>query len=1027
MSFQFKMTAVIVATFLAGTAMAQDFSSFEYRNLGPARGGRATAVAGSVDAPGTFYMGASGAGVWKTSDYGQSWQSVSDGAIGSPSIGDIAVAQNDANIIYVGTGSDGLRSNVIRGDGVYKSINGGRTWDHIGLKETGHIGAVEIDPRNHNVVWVAAIGQAFEANKERGVYKTENGGATWTKVLYHSDTVGFTDVELLPGNPDIAFASAWKAERKPWTIISGGTADEAGIWKTVDGGKNWTKLTNGLPDGLVGKIDLAISPADSSIIYALVEAPEGMGGLYKSTDQGATFKLVSAKKDLVNRPFYYTNVDVDPTDPNIVYVMATGYWKSTDGGETWERLRPPHGDSHDMWIHPENPDHFVQANDGGAAVTFNGGKTWSSQFNQPTVEVYQVEVDDQYPYWVYAGQQDNGTTISVPSMAPTPAQHRSAYLMHSGGCETGPAVPKPGDPDTVYVNCKGRFGVYDKRTGQEKAYYVGASNMYGHNPKDLKYRFQRVAPIHVSPHDPNTVYHASQFVHRTTDEGKSWTTISPDLTAFEPDKQVISGAPITRDVTGEEVYSTIYSLRESPVEKGVIWTGANDGPVYVTRDSGDTWTNVTPPDLPPGGRVDAVEPSPHAASKAYISVLRYQLGDWKPYIYRTTDFGATWNLLTDGANGIPIDVPTRVVREDPVREGLLFAGTDKGVFVSFDDGETWTSFQQNLPVTPITDIKLHRGDLVLSTMGRGFWVLDDMTALRQNLIDEQGKGLALFKPKPTHRYRASFRDGEGVVSYPRASVAIDYFIPNLERESAEDTPMVRLEITGPGGDLVNAFESVDNKDEKPQEGATLTRNMSTEFVTYITDERLIAEPGMHRFHWYMNHQGPWHARKDRRYRFGPMAAPGVYMLKLTYGDMTVSEQVELLADPRVLRRGVTPNDMAEQVTLVLQARDLLTKARQLTRDLETEKAELDAAEVPLSNADAARLDVLEDALKRLKTKEEGFYQQPKLADQVSYLYRMLGGADQAPGQDALDRFQELSEQFNDVLLEIHETSDASSL
>ncbi|MEM9617780.1 MAG: hypothetical protein AAF936_07430 [Pseudomonadota bacterium] len=1025
MRFLLGLFASTVFALIATETAAQDFSSFEYRNLGPARGGRATAVAGSIDAPGTFYMGASGAGVWKTSDYGQSWRPVSDGAFGSPSIGDIAVAQNDANIIYVGTGSDGLRSNVIRGDGVYKSVNGGETWDHVGLDETGHIGAVEIDPRNHNIVWIAAIGQAFEPNNERGVYKTEDGGATWNKVLYHSDRVGFTDVELLPGNPDIAFASAWKAERKPWTIISGGTADEAGIWKTIDGGATWTKLTNGLPDGLTGKIDLAVSAANSSIVYALVEAPPGIGGLYKSTDQGANFELVSDKKELVNRPFYYTNVDVDPTNPDIVYVMATQYWKSVDGGETWEELRPPHGDSHDMWIHPDNPDHFVQANDGGATVTFNGGETWSTLFNQPTVEVYQVEVDDQYPYWVYAGQQDNNTTISAPSMAPTPAQNRAAYLMHTGGCETGPAVPKPGDPDIVYVNCKGRFGVYDKRTGQEKAYYVGASNMYGHNPKDLKYRFQRVAPIHVSPHDANVVYHASQFVHRTTDEGKTWEAISPDLTAFELDKQVISGSPITRDITGEEVYSTIYSLRESPVQKGVIWTGANDGPVHVTRDNGDTWTDVTPSRLPTGGRVDAVEPSPHAAGKAYISVLRYMLGDWKPYIYRTEDFGRSWTLLTNGRNGIPADAPTRVVREDPVREGLLFAGTEEGVFISLDDGENWTAFQQNLPITPVTDIKIYRGDLVLSTMGRGFWVLDDMTALRQDAVEQQGEELLLFKPKPTYRYRASFQDGEGVVDYPRAFVAVDYFIPDLEGEGSDASRLVRLEIVGPDGETVNAFESApaeqaDTEDE--QEGETETRNMNTEIVTYISDEALRAAPGMHRFRWTMDHQGPWRAEADRSYRNGPMAAPGVYTLKLSYGDMTTNQTVELLADPRLANRGVTAGDIDLQTTLVLQVRDLISDARRLTHDLETEKSALEGADNPLGDNDAARLVKLDTALAQLKTKEEGFYNQPMLVDQLNYLYYMLSGADQSPGQDAVERLQELNDRLSEVRTQIEETN-----
>jgi photosystem II stability/assembly factor-like uncharacterized protein len=660
---KYLLLTVLALAGLTDTGIAQDFGSFEYRNVGPARGGRVTAVAGTVAAPSTFYLGASGGGVWKTTDYGTTWNPVSDGFFATPSIGDIAVAQNDANIVYVGTGSDGLRSNVIAGKGVYKSIDGGATWEHIGLSETGHIGAVEIDPTNHNIVWVAAIGQAFNNNEERGVYKTTDGGKSWQKVLFLSDEVGFSDLELLPGNPNIVFATAWKAERKPWTIMSGGPAEEGGLYKSVDGGATWDKITEGLPTGLTGKIDLAISPADSSIVYALVEAPDKEGGLYKSVDQGRTFEQVSDHKGIRTRPFYYANIDVDPQDPDIVWAMATGYFKSVDGGENWESVTVPHGDNHDMWINPDNPELFIQGNDGGANVTHNGGKSWSTQFNQPTAELYQVEVDDQYPYWLYAGQQDNYSTIAVPSKAPWRMQHPNGWISNTGGCETGPAVPKPGDHNIVYANCKGRFGVYDKRTGTEKGYYVGAANMYGHNPKDLRYRFQRVSPIHVSPHDPGVVYHASQYVHRTTDEGRTWETISPDLTAFEDDKQVISGSPITRDITGEEFYSTIYSLRESPVQRGVIWAGANDGPVHVTQDDGATWDNVTPSRLPEGGRVDAVEPSPHDAAKAYIAVLRYQFGDWKPYIYRTNNFGRGWELLTDGRNGIPADHPTRVVRD----------------------------------------------------------------------------------------------------------------------------------------------------------------------------------------------------------------------------------------------------------------------------------------------------------------------------------------------------------------------------
>jgi len=994
--------------------LGQSFDNFEYRNVGPTRGGRATAVAGSVAAPGTFYMGASGGGVWKTTDYGETWQPMSDAAFASPSIGDIAVAQNDANIVYVGTGSDGLRSNVIAGKGVYKSTNGGKTWQHLGLERTGHIGAVEIDPRNHNIVWVAAIGQAFSDNEERGVYKSEDGGKTWTKVLYHSEQVGFTDVELLPGNPDIVLASAWKARRRPWSIYSGGPAEDAGIWKSPDGGKSWTKITDGLPTGLTGKIDLAISRADSSIVYALVEAPQGTGGLYKSTDQGESFQLVSDKKELVNRPFYYTNVEADPTDPNTVYVMATQYWKSTDGGETWTEMRPPHGDNHDMWIHPDNPEHFVQANDGGATITFNGGKTWSTQFNQPTVEIYQVEVDDQYPYWLYGGQQDNGTTISVPSMAAVPVQHKVSYLMHTGGCETGPAVPKPGNANIIYANCKGRFGVYDKRTGQEKSYWVGAVYMYGHNPKDLPYRFQRVSPIHVSPHDPDTVYHASQYVHRTRDDGRTWETISPDLTANEPDKQVISGQPITRDITGEEIYSTIYSLRESPVEAGVIWVGANDGPVHVTRDGGESWTDVTPKGLPKGGRVDAVAPSPHDAAKAYISVLRYQLGDWQPYIYRTEDYGRSWTRLTDGRNGIPADTPPRVVREDPEREGLLFAGTEYGVYVSMDDGKRWHAFQQNLPVTPVTDIKIHRGDMVLSTMGRGFWVLDDITALRQPAFEQQGEDLALFQPKPAYRYRNTFQDASGVPDYPRAFVAVDYYLPD-----GGEGP-VRLEIRDGEGRLVTAFtsEGAATSDAGSDAGsdadsAQAGRDMATGEITYLSDERLSEAPGMHRFRWDMTHQGPWHEESDRRHLNGPMVAPGTYDLTLSRGDRSVSQSVEVRADPRVLRHGTTKEDIQAQIALLLDIRDLLSEARQFTADLEQEHATLSEAKSG-EQADRARLTAVETALSKVKTEDEGFYQQPMLVDQVRYLYGMLNDADQAPGQDAVERYETLRQDFQAV-------------
>lgn len=999
-----NLTFVLIL--LALTTLGQDFSTFTYRNLGPYRGGRVTAVAGIASEPGTFYLGATGGGVWKSEDYGTSWNNVSDGFFNTPSIGAMAVAQNDPNVVYVGTGSDGLRSNVIEGRGVYKSIDGGKSWKHIGLDNVGQIGAVRIHPLNHNIVYVAAVGKAFKPNAERGIFKTENGGRTWTKVLFVSDKVGFSDIEFLPSNPETLFASAWKAERKPWTIISGGTPSEGGIYKSQDGGKSWEKIMKGLPSNLIGKIDVAVTPADSRIVYALVEAPGEEGGLFKSTDQGESFALISNEDYIRTRPFYYNNIRVDPKDPNVVYSLATGYYKSIDGGKKWSRMSPPHGDNHDMWINPENPDLFIQANDGGANVTHNGGKTWSTQFNQPTAEIYQVEVDDQYPYWVYGGQQDNSTTIAVPSMTPYGNQAGGiGYILNTGGCETGPAVPKPGNPNIVYSNCKGRFGVYNKETGTEMQYYVGAANMYGHNPNELTYRFQRVSPIHVSPHNPDVVYHCSQFVHKTTDDGKTWETISPDLTAFEADKQVISGAPITRDITGEEFYSTIYSIRESSVSEGLIWVGANDGPVHVTRDGGTTWSNVTPSKLPKGGRVDAVEPSPHNPAKAYISVLRNQLGDPKPYIYKTSDYGKSWELLTTGSNGIPADFPTRVIREDPSREGLLFAGTEYGMFISFDDGKNWSKFQQNLPLTPITDLKIHRNDLVMSTMGRGFWVLDNIEALRQSNFPNLA-GATLFQPANTIRYRTPSTNRDDFPSYPRQEVMIDYYLPVKAEQ-------LKLEIVDDKGMVAATFLSDTSKIKLKDE---IINNMNLSAVEYIINRSLSSKKGMNRFSWDMSTTGPWHSSENRRYKGGPMAKPGKYNLILTIDGKELKQSFELIIDPKVEANGISKSDISSQVDFQNKVSELLSNARKLEDDLSKKVKKLEAQK-ELTDPDKMELQTDKKALRQLST-EDGIYMKPMLVDQISYLYFMLNRADQVPGKDALDRHDELEKLF----MEIQESS-----
>ncbi len=979
---------------------AQEFEALQYRTVGPARGGRVTTVTGTALIPGTFYLGSSGGGVWKTTDYGTTWKNISDGFFDTPSIGAIEVADNDANIIYVGTGSDGLRSNVIAGKGLYKSIDAGDTWEHIGLRKAGQIGAVEIDPTNSNVVWVAAIGNAFRANPERGIYKSTDGGQNWQKVLFISDKVGFSDLELLPGNPNVVYAAAWKAERKPWTIISGGSKEEGGIYKSVNGGKDWVKLEKGLPQGTIGKIDLAVSPVDSRIIYAVIEAPGNEGGLYKSVDQGKSFKQVSDHKGLVNRPFYYTNVEVDPTNPDIVYSNANPLLKSIDGGKTWKELSVPHGDNHDIWMNPENPDVLIQANDGGANVSLNGGKTWSTQFNQPTAELYQVEVDDQYPYWLYAGQQDNYSTIAVPSLPPSAIQNPgTGWIINTGGCETGPAVPKPGDHNTVYANCKGRFGVFNKKTGVEKSYYVGASNIYGHNPKDLEYRFQRVAPVHVSPHNANVVYHGSQFLHKTTDEGKTWETISPDLTAFEADKQVISGSPITRDITGEEYYSTLYSIRESKLKEGLIWTGSNDGVVSVTQDGGKTWSDVTPKNLPKGGRVESVEPSHHDPATSYIAVDRHLMGDEKPYLYKTNNFGKSWELLTTETHGIPADYTARVLREDPVRKGLLYAGTEYGMFISFDDGKTWKSFQQNLPVTPITDLKIFRGDLVISTMGRGFWILDNITSLRQNAITDLKDEPVLFQPDTTIRYHQPLVRSKGTFpKYPVTSVLIDYFLPDTVQGG------LKLEILDDKKQsLVTVFsDSTQLSSDEEVENMNLSRSFR-----YVS-EKIDNKPGLNRFAWNLRQKGLWHKKPKRSYKNGPMVPPGTYTVKMTVGAQSMEVPFEILMDPRVKEEGLTEADLEKQWAMQLRVRDLHAEARKVQDELEKEAESLEG------KADKKkRLEEVNLLLKELKN-DEGAYPQEMLLSQIAYLYYMVNGADQVLGKDAEERYEELVSELENL-------------
>ena len=727
------------------------YQDLRWRSVGPHRGGRSTAAAGVRTQPNVFYMGATGGGVWKTENYGITWVPISDGQIATGSIGAIDVSDSNPDVIYVGTGSEAIRSNVILGRGVYKSVDAGRTWQFVGLRDIGQIGQLKVHPKNPDIAYVAALGNPFAWGPERGVYRTKDGGKTWQKVLFINDQTGAVSIAINWSNPNEIYAGAWRAQRKPWTIISGGPAAEGGVYKSTDGGDKWTRTSSGFPDDLVGKVWIDVAQSNPKVVYAQVEAKGDKGGLYRSTDAGASWALVNSSPSIRARPFYFNKVFVNPKDENEVYVTELSFHRSTDGGRTFTTVATPHGDDHVMWINPDNPKIFIETNDGGANITQDNGRSWSTQMNQPTAEFYMVDTDEQFPYRLYGPQQDN-STVYVANVPPHswPSDEPTQTWFQASGCESGQIRPRP-DGKIVYGDCKGEFGRYNVETGQEQHYWIYPQQRYGKNPKDMRYRFVRQAPIEVDANNPSIVYHGSQYVHKTVDGGIHWTRFSPDVTANTAEGHVTSGEPITRDMTGEEVYAALYSMRSSRLEPGVFWTGSNDGPVWMTRDGGKTWKNVTPSGLPPGGRVHTIEDSPHRRGSAYVSVYRMYLNDFKPYLYMTNDYGAHWTLLTDGTNGIPADQPMHVVREDPQQEGLLYAGTLEGAYVSFDQGKHWQPLQQNLPATPVTDFKIHHDDLVASTMGRSFWIMDNIAPLRQ---------IAASVMKPTRTRTTDNPDGQ---------------------------------------------------------------------------------------------------------------------------------------------------------------------------------------------------------------------------------------------------------------------------
>ena len=972
----------------------------EYRSIGPSRGGRSSTAVGVPGKDFTFFMGATGGGIWKTEDAGTTWTNVSDKQIPCGSIGSIAVAPSDPNVIYVGTGSPDPRGNVSMGIGMYKSTDGGSTWKFSGLPKAGQIGKVVIHPDNPDELWVGVLGNIFGSNPERGVYHSNDGGKTWNHVLFISDKTGCIDLAINPRNPRILYAGMWTAERKPWTFIDG--SDEGGVWKSIDGGLNWNRVEGGLPDGIVGRVGLAISPANPDRMWVIQEAQdEKKGGIYRSDDGGETFSRINREHKLRQRAWYYNRIIAHPTDQNIVYVTNVGFFKSIDGGRSFDRIRVPHGDNHGLWINPDRPEIMIEVNDGGACVSLNGGKTWSTQNNQPTAEFYRVSVDNAFPYRVYGAQQDN-STISVPSIGGRSLTETSDWEAVGGG-ESGHIAVHPENPDIVYAGTYiGTITRMDKGSG-----IVDNINAYpqmhdGQPGRDIKYRFQWNAPIRISPHNPDVVYHCSQYVHKTSDGGKTWNIISPDLTTNKDEYQDIPGMPVQHDHTGVELYTTIFAFEESPMKAGELWAGTDDGRLHLSMDGGTNWKEITPKKFPEEGTINSIDLSPHAPGRAFIAVYKYRENDFKPYIYMTEDYGDNWKLLTDGKNGIEAPHFVRVVKEDRKRKGLLYAGTEFGMYISFDSGEHWQSFQKNLPITPITDIALHRNDLVVATQGRSFWIMDDLSPL-QNIDEDHASANVLFNPEDPIRFQAGFRSG---FDYG----ANIYF--TLTEEAILDTISLTIRDHMDQPRLVYSNYPDKTKEEK----------------------KLEVKKGLNHLNWNLRYEG----LKSQPGSFfslantGGIKAPtGSVTIQLNNGNQVYTQVMEIKPDPRW---SVTNEDLVAQYDLATQVKETFNSAHKKIGDLRSVRTQIKdkldlLSDHPLSDTISSvgkdvlkALDGIEDRL--IQTKNESG-QDPinypsRIDDQIAYLYSVVNSLESRPGAGAYERYEDLAKQLQPILIDLEE-------
>lgn len=952
------MSNSTAANAAGSSSRAQELLSstqLKWRCIGPPRGGRVVAVAGDPVDPMTFYFGACAGGVWKTTDGGTYWECVSDGFFNSASVGALAVAPSDPNVIYAGMGETTIRVDVSYGDGVYRSTDAGRTWQHMGLAETRHIGEIRVHPEDPDTVYVAAFGHAFGTNPERGVYRSQDGGVTWDLILHEDERSGAIDLAMDPTNPRILFAATWEAHRHFWTLSSGGPGSK--LYRSTDGGDSWTEVSNqpGFAKGMLGKIGVAIAPK-AGRVWALVEAKDEQAGLYRSEDYGETWTQVSPNRDLLHRPWYYMHVFADPVDPELVYVTNYQMWKSTDGGHEFREVTTPHGDNHDLWIDPTNNRRMVQGNDGGANVSFNGGRTWTTIYNQLTAQFYRMDVDNQFPYRVYATQQDN-TSISVPNGTEWGVITWNDCSLPGTG-ESGFIAVHPEDPNIVYIGAvgsspggSGALQRYDHRTRQTQLVNVWPEESTGIAPKDLRYRFAWTFPILFSPHDSNVLYACGNHVFRSQDEGHSWEEISPDLTQRDESKLGPSGGPLTGDSAGAETYATLSTLVESPHRKGELWAGTDDGLIHVSRDDGANWQDVTPPDMPAWAYVGSIEVSQHDADTIYVASTCFKHDDYQPYLYRSTDGGQSWASLS---GSFPDGEITRVLRPDPERPGLLFVGTETGVFASLDDGQSWSRMGGGLPVVPVYDLKLKHGDLIAATHGRSFWVLDDVSPLRQLAGD--GSGSALVSPRDTHRltltWGAGVFDGDGVNYSPSFGIGGAYYMVT-DAEGRTHRKHLDVGENPPRGVIVYYW-----LDAKPEEAISMVfsdaqgreiRRFSSD-DSEKPDDRLPTQPGLNRFVWN-RHCAPVEPFDEtlieRKYKplaksgagSGPAVPPGDYQVTLTIGDANQDASFAILKDPRL---STTQDAFDQQFALAERLSESRSALRRTVNGLRHVRKQLEA-------------------------------------------------------------------------------------